>query len=206
MDRHHVSSFHFTLETVYKMAGKMLKLVFLQSTELPEFLALKQLRQSQMSSTMEVHLRSNINSWSAGGATGTTLGLVSGYRKPLLTKQQRLQQEFEAPWLRLLRSVSAEVENLAGAEAALEFVLNRLEKLEADARQSEQQSKAHQDALDAAGQSCSQFRPPPFWSAEKITTPKLPSHRRLASPRQNWVTRLVCLKQSRALQRQRTMQ
>ena len=164
MDRHHVSSFHFTLETVYKMAGKMLKLVFQQSTELPEFLALKQLRQSQMSSTMEVHLRSNINSWSAGGATGTTLGLVSGYRKPLLTKQQRLQQEFEAPWLRLLRSVSAHVENLAGAEDALEFVLNRLEKLEADARQSEQQSKAHQDALNAAGQSCSQFRPVPLLS------------------------------------------
>jgi len=78
----------------------------------------------------------------------------------VLTKQQRLQQEFEAPWLRLLRSVSVDVEDLAGAEAALEFVLKRLEKLEADARQSEQQSEAHQDALDAAGQSC--FRPAPL--------------------------------------------
>jgi len=83
------------------------------------------------------------------------LGLVRGYRKPVLTKRQRLQQEFEAPWLRLLRIVSVDVEDLAGAEAALKFVATRLEKLEADARQSEQQSEAHRGALDAAGQSCS---------------------------------------------------
>jgi len=43
MDRHHVSSFDYTLGTMYKMAGKMLKLVFQQSTELPGFFALKQL-------------------------------------------------------------------------------------------------------------------------------------------------------------------
>ncbi len=49
MDRHHVSSFDHTLGTLYKMAGKMLKLVFQQSTELPGFLALEQLGRSQMS-------------------------------------------------------------------------------------------------------------------------------------------------------------
>ncbi|DBA83339.1 TPA: Phosphorylase b kinase gamma catalytic chain, liver/testis isoform [Trebouxia sp. C0005] len=86
----------------------------------------------------------------AGGATGTTLGLVSGYRKPVLTKQQRLQQEFEAPWLRLLRSFSVDVEDLAGAEAALEFLQRRLDRLDSDARVSKQQSEAHQTALDAA--------------------------------------------------------
>ncbi len=144
-------------------------------------------------------------SWPAGGATGTTLGLVSGCRKPILTKQQRLQQEFEAPWLRLLRSVFVDVEDLAGAEAALDFVVKRLEKLEADARQSEQQSEAHRDALDAAGRSCSQFQAcsSPFQFAESISRP---SHRRLASPRQKWVTIFVYLKQSHALQRQRTLQ
>ena len=144
-------------------------------------------------------------SWPAGGATGTTLGLVSGCRKPMLTKQQRLQQEFEAPWLRLLRSVFLDVEDLAGAEAALDFVVKRLEKLEADARQSEQQSEAHRDALDTAGRSRSQFQAcsPPFQSAESISRP---SHRTLASPRQKWVTILVYLKQSHALQRQRTLQ
>ena len=86
---------------------------------------------------------------------------MSGYRKPVgvLTKQQRLQQEFEAPWLRLLRSFSdVDVEDLAGGEAALNSVLRKLEILEADARQSEQQSGAQQDALNAAGQSCSQFQ------------------------------------------------
>jgi len=42
----------------------------------------------------------------------------------VLTKEQRLQQEFDAPWLRLLRSASdMDVEDLAGGEAALEFVL-----------------------------------------------------------------------------------
>ncbi len=103
-------------------------------------------------------------SWPAGGATGTTLGLVSGYRKPVLTKQQRLHQEFEAPWLRLLRSVSVDIKDLAGAEAALDFVVTRLEKLEADTRMSEKQSEAHRGALDAAGQSCSHFQAcsPPF--------------------------------------------
>jgi len=81
---------------------------------------------------------------------------VSGYRKPVLTKRQRLQQELEAPWLRLLRSISdVEVENLAGGEAALESVLKRLNNFEANARQSEQQAEAQQVALDAAGQSCS---------------------------------------------------
>ena len=133
-------------------------------------------------------------SWTAGGATGTTLGLVSGCRKPMLTKQQRLQQDFEAPWLRLLRSVSLNVEDLAGAEAALNFVVKRLEKLEADARQFEQQLEAHRDALNAAGQSCSQFQAcsPPFQSAESISRP---FHRTLpdASPRQKRVTILACL-------------
>ncbi len=81
---------------------------------------------------------------------------MSGYRKPVLTKRQRLQQEFEAPWLQLLRSISdVEVENFAGGEAALEVVLERVKILEADARQCEQHSKAQRDALDAAGQSCS---------------------------------------------------
>ncbi len=133
------------------------------------------------------------------------MGLVRGYRKPVLTKRQRLQQEFEAPWLRLLRSVSVDVEDLAGAEAALKFVATRLEKLEADARQSEQQSEARRGALDAAGQSCSHFQAcsPPFWSAESISRP---SHRRLASPRQNRVTLLVCLTDSHALQRPERMQ
>ncbi len=51
-----------------------------------------------------------------------------------------------------MRSVSVDVKDLAGAEAALAFVAKRLEKLEADARQSEQQSEAHRGALDAAGQ------------------------------------------------------
>jgi len=74
----------------------------------------------------------------------------------VLTKRQRLQQELEAPWLRLLRSISdVEVENLAGGEAALESVLKRLNNFEANARQSEQQAEAQQVALDAAGQSCS---------------------------------------------------
>jgi len=101
----------------------------------------------------------------------------------VLTKQQRLQQEFEAPWLRLLRSFSdVDVEDLAGGEAALNSVLRKLEILEADARQSEQQSGAQQDALNAAGQSCSQFQAfyLPFLSAESTAIPKMLSHRRLA--------------------------
>ncbi len=89
---------------------------------------------------------------------------MSGCRKPVQTKQQRLQQEFDAPWLRLLRSVSLDVQDLAGAAVALDIVVKRLEKLEADARQSEQQSEAHRGARDAAGQSSSQFQAcsPPF--------------------------------------------
>jgi len=127
----------------------------------------------------------------------------------VLTKQQRLQQEFEAPWLRLLRSISdVEVEDLAGGEAALEVVLKRLKNLEADARQCEQHSKAQQDALDAAGQSCSQFQACslPFGSAESIAMPELLSHERLASPRPKWVALLVYLTHSHALQRPERMQ
>ena len=208
MDRHHVSSFVYTLGTVYKMAGKMLKLVFQQSMDLLGFLAWEQLGGSQVPSNVISQLRSKMMSWPAGGATGTTLGLVSGYRKPVLTKQQRLQQEFEAPWLRLLRSVSVDVEDLAGAEAALEFLLQRLEKLEADARLSEQQSEEKQDAVNAAGQSCSQFPvcSLPVWSAESIAVPEMLSHWRLASLRQKWVALLVYLIQSHALQKPEEMQ
>ncbi len=81
-------------------------------------------------------------------------------------------------------------------------------KLEADARLSEQQSGAQQDALNAAGQSCSQFQAfyLPFWSAESTAMPKMLSHRRLASPRQKWAALLVNLTQSHALQRQRGTQ
>ena len=133
---------------------------------------------------------------------------MSGYRKPVLTKQQRLQQEFEAPWLRLLRSVSVDVEDLAGAEAALEFLLHRLEKLEADVRLSEQQSAEKQDAVNAAGQSCSQFPvcSLPVWSAGSIAMPEMLSHWKLASLRQKWVVLLVYLIQSHALQRPEEMQ
>ncbi len=49
MGRHHVSSVDYTFGTLYKMAGKMLKLVFQQSMELPGFLALEQLGRSQVS-------------------------------------------------------------------------------------------------------------------------------------------------------------
>ena len=49
MDRDHVSSVDHTFGTLYKLAGKTLKLVFQQSMELPGFLALEQLGRSQMS-------------------------------------------------------------------------------------------------------------------------------------------------------------
>ncbi len=49
MDRDHVSSVDYTFATLYKMAGKTLKLVFQQSMELPGFLALEQLGRSRTS-------------------------------------------------------------------------------------------------------------------------------------------------------------
>ncbi len=49
MDRNHASSFDYALGTLYKMAGKMLKLVFQQSLKLLGFLALALPGRSQMS-------------------------------------------------------------------------------------------------------------------------------------------------------------
>ena len=120
----------------------------------------------------------------------------------MLTKQQRLQQEFDAPWLRLLRSIpDVEVEDLAGGQAALEVILKRGNILEAAARQCEQHSKAHRDALDAAGQSCSQFQACSL------------CHARIAMLREaclttakKWLALLVYLTHSHALQRPERMQ
>ncbi len=59
MDRDYVSSVDYTFGTLYKMAGKTLKLVFQQSMELPGFLALEQLGRSRTSFNV-IRLRINM--------------------------------------------------------------------------------------------------------------------------------------------------